>query len=74
MELADWSGRAISPTKRGAIGSCSPKLIQVLGINSDDWIEVVKNFRRQYRNFSGSEQALRQCANEHHHCWYKGVG
>jgi len=74
LELADWSGRAICPTKTGAIDSHIPKLIDRLGISPDDWIEVVKNFRRQYGNFAGSEQALRRCANDHHHCWYKGVG
>ena len=74
LALADWSGRAINPKKRGYIDSSAPKLIESLGINEDDWIEVIKNFRRHYGSFAGSEQSLRRCANEHHHCWYKGVG
>ena len=74
LELADWSGRAIHPQKRGYIGSSTPKLIETLGISEDDWIEVIKNFRRHYGNFAGSEQSLRRCANDHHHRWYKGVG
>ncbi|NRA56228.1 MAG: hypothetical protein HRU23_18965 [Gammaproteobacteria bacterium] len=74
LELADWSGRAIHPQKRGYIDSKTPKLIDTLGITEDDWIEVIKNFRRHYGNFAGTEQSLRRCANEHHHCWYKGVG
>jgi len=45
-----------------------------LDISPDDWLEVIKNFRRQYGNFAGSKERLRQCANEHHCCWYKGVG
>ena len=74
LELIDWSGRAISPNKRGAINSNTPKLLQILDISSDDWIEVIINFRRQYGNFAGSKARLRQCANEHGHYWYKGVG
>jgi len=73
LELIDWSGRAITPNKLGAISPISPKLLDVLNISPDDWIKIVKDFRRQYGNFAGSEQALRQCANKHHSCWYKGV-
>jgi len=74
LELADWSGRAIHPNKRGSIDDTTPKLIDRLGISPDDWIEVIKNFRRQYGHFAGSEFALRQCANDHGQCWHKGVG
>ena len=74
LELADWSGRAIHPNKSGSIDDSNPKLIDRLGISPDDWIEVIKNFRRQYGHFAGSEYALRQCANDHGQCWHKGVG
>ena len=74
LELADWSGRAISTNKRGAIKAEAPKLIYELGIDSETWIEVVKNFRRHYGNFAGNKRSLRRCANEHNDCWYKGVG
>lgn len=74
LELADWSARAISPQKPGAISDKDPKLLDYLGINQDAWIEVVKNFRRHYSNFAGSKAALQECANKHDHCWYKGVG
>jgi len=74
LELADWSGRALHPNKNGRIAKDSPRLIDKLGINQDDWIEVIKNFRRQYGHFAGSEFRLRQCANDHGQCWYKGVG
>lgn len=74
LELADWSGRAIHPHKRGFIDASSPKLIASLGMSEGDWVEAVKNFRRHYGNFAGSEQSLRRCANEHQDCWYKGVG
>lgn len=74
LELADWSARAIAPNKRGYIAYDQPKLLDSLGISADDWIEVVNNFRRQYGNFAGSRERLRQCANDHNHRWYKGLG
>jgi len=73
LALCDWSGRAIHPSKRGAIEGNTPKLIDKLGISPEDWVEVIRNFRRQYGNFAGSERALRQCASDHHHRWCKGV-
>jgi len=74
LALADWSGRAIHPQKSGFIDSSAPKLIETLGLNEDEWLESIRNFRRQYGNFAGSEASLRHCANQHDDCWYKGVG
>lgn len=72
--LADWSGRAIHPNKSGFIDGDVPKLIEELGLSQDEWLENVRNFRRQYGNFAGSKESLKRCANTHHDCWYKGVG
>jgi len=74
LALADWSGRAIHPQKAGFIDLKTPKLIEALGLNEDEWLESIRNFRRQYSNFAGSEASLRDCANQHDDCWYKGVG
>ncbi|PKF56106.1 transposase [Alteromonadales bacterium alter-6D02] len=74
FELVDWSGRHIDPRKRGYINSEEPKILDTLVINGDDWIESVKEFRRQYGNFAGREFKLRDCAAAHRRCWYKGVG
>ena len=72
--LADWSGRAIHPHKSGAISENIPKLIDVLGLTDEEWLESIRNFRRHYGNFAGNAESLRRCANSHHDCWYKGVG
>jgi len=74
LELADWSGRAIHPQKRGFIDNKVPKLIATLDIAEEDWIEEIKNFRRHYGSFAGTKANLRQCANDHNRCWLKGVG
>ena len=74
FELADWSGRAVHPKKRGFIAESQPKLLALLAIDDNFWFEAIKNFSRHYGSFAGSKQRLRQCANQHHQCWHKGVG
>ena len=74
LELADWSGRHIDPKKTGHIADSEPKILNVLGIEEDTWLEAIKNFRRQYGSFAGSEKILRSCAHQHGQGWYKGVG
>jgi hypothetical protein len=39
-----------------------------------DWLTTVKEFRRQYGNFAGSEHQLRHYAHNHGMSWCKGVG
>ncbi len=74
LELVDWSGRHIDPKKTGYIAASEPKILKSLGIEQEDWLEAVQNFRRHYGNFSGEENHLRQCAHQHGQSWYKGVG
>jgi len=70
----DWSGRHIDPKKTGHIDATEPKVLTALGIEPEDWLETVKNFRRHYGNFAGDEHRLRQYAHSHGQSWYKGVG
>ncbi|MDP2562837.1 transposase [Psychrobium sp. 1_MG-2023] len=74
FELVDWSGRHIDPKKNGYISDNEPKILDALVIDSDAWLQSVKEFRRQYGNFAGGEFRLRDCAEMHGRCWYKGVG
>ena len=36
IELIDWAGRVILPNKAGAINMAEPKILQRLGIDTDD--------------------------------------
>jgi len=74
FELVDWSGRHIDPKKRGHIDSKQPKLLGIIGLEEDDWLTTVKEFRRQYGSFAGSEHQLRRYAHNHGMSWCKGVG
>ena len=74
FELIDWSSRHIDPKKTGYIDDCAPKILDTLGIEADDWQSAVKDFRRQYGSFAGSEIQLRNYAHRHGRSWCKGVG
>lgn len=74
FELVDWSGRHIDPKKTGFIDETTPPILDALGIEADDWKSAVKDFRRQYGSFAGSEMQLRYYARRHGRSWCKGVG
>lgn len=74
LELLDWTGRQIHPQKVGYISPAVPKILNQLGIDQDNWLEYAQNFRRMFSNFAGRPNSLYQCAQSHHHRWYKGVG
>ncbi len=71
FELVDWSGRHIDPKKTSYIKACEPKILATLGINTDDWLTAVKNFRRQYGSFAGTVEHLRDFAHRHGKSWCK---
>jgi REP element-mobilizing transposase RayT len=74
FELVDWSGRHIAPDKAGYIDDNIPPILGTLGIEVNDWKSAVKDFRRQYGSFAGSEMQLRDYAHRHGRSWCKGVG
>jgi len=74
LELAKFSGKLLIPNNNGYIQSNVPDILKRINIESDCWIDSVKNFRRQYANFAGTKSTLMKCAHDHHHSWYKGCG
>ena len=72
LELADCSSRLIVPNKRGSVLKTTPKILAVLNIEVDSWLNTIQHFRRHYANFAGSKSSLMKCAHSHNHTWYKG--
>jgi hypothetical protein len=72
LELADFSSRLIVPNKRGSVLKTTPKILAVLNIEVDSWLNTIQHFRRHYANFAGSKSSLMKCAHSHNHSWYKG--
>lgn len=74
LELVDWSGRQISPNKKGYINKAIPKVLVTLNIEEAQWLESIQRFRHKYSNFAGSKQRLKQQAANNDVKWYKGAG
>jgi len=49
LQLVDWTGRAVRDDKRGAIPATMQPIFQRLGLNHEEWLEIVQNFGRRYR-------------------------
>jgi len=49
LQLVDWTGRAIRDDKRGAIPAPIQPIFQRMGLNHEEWLEIVQNFGRRYR-------------------------
>ncbi|MBN1009239.1 transposase, partial [Amphritea sp. ZJ14W] len=42
LELVDYTGRAIHPTKRGYIAADTPPILARLGIDTDHWLQLMR--------------------------------
>ena len=73
FELADWTGRAIRKAKRGYIPAIEPKLINKLGIDSEIWLDSVKQYHSGYHSFIGSESQLKAVCENLNVKWLAGI-
>lgn len=69
IELVDWSGRILREGKRGAIAGHAPKLLGVLGLDSDTWLSLASNFGKDYQGAVGSLEELASFAKHTGRCW-----
>ncbi|MFT4927621.1 MAG: REP element-mobilizing transposase RayT [Phenylobacterium sp.] len=74
LELADWTGRKIHPTKKGFIDADTPKILDELNIEEDDWLDLSRRFEQRFAYFAGHAPSLNYHAHHHGEHWYKGVG
>ena len=59
LQLLDWTGRQFRTDKRGAIpAGCAP-ILDRLDCNEETWFDLVKNFRKRFRNEAGSLLSVR---------------
>jgi REP element-mobilizing transposase RayT len=72
LHLVDWTGRAIRDDKVGHISENQPKLFTSLGIDSETWLHLVKDFSRWFGSAAGSWEALTKHSQRTGHCWCKG--
>jgi len=60
LALLDWTGRALHKRKRGAILSELAPILVRLGIETNDWCALVRNFGRLFKRAAGTPKSLAQ--------------
>ncbi len=68
-----WTGRAIRADKRGYIPEQEPKILIKLGIDSDCWLENIKQFSERHQRFIGSELQLQDICEKSGQKWLFGL-
>ena len=58
LDLLDTSGRALHPTRRGAIPDSTPRLLSCLGLAPGEWLESVAELHARFRLFIGAPHRL----------------
>lgn len=59
LKLLDWTGRQFRTDKRGAIPAACAPILERLDCSEETWFDLVKNFRKRYRNEAGSLPSVR---------------
>jgi len=54
LELVELTGRVIREDKRGYIEKDLPPILQRLGINSENWIEMTRTFETSFKDLVGN--------------------
>jgi len=72
LDLLDTTGRAIRPTKRGAIPDITPRLLNTLGVAPDEWLFSVSSLHTRFRSFIGSPYRLSVLAGRRGWRWVRG--
>ena len=69
LELLDWTGRILREDKRGAICAQRPKLLSILGLEDESWLELASSFGKNYQGAVGSLEELALFASHTGKCW-----
>ena len=58
LELVDWTGRQIRDDKRGFIANHYPSILERLGIEDDQWLQLTKGFEVCFKDLVGEPSSL----------------
>lgn len=73
LELVEWSGRAIHPSKKGYISENTPPILTRLSIQPDALIDYLSRKEKGFNKVIGSPQSIRQAALEQSRKFFKGI-
>ncbi|MEM9314395.1 MAG: hypothetical protein AAGA95_07190 [Pseudomonadota bacterium] len=72
-ELVDWTGRAVTKGKRGAIASDLPPILDRLKHTNDSWAASMKLFQNAEIKVLGPVLAIREFAQRVSRQWFRGM-
>ena len=72
LDLVDWSGRAISPGKRGAIPEDLPPILQRLRLRPEKYLDYVGKRQRAFPNVLGAVEGIKRCTAHFGNTFLKG--
>ena len=59
LKLLDWTGRQFRTDKRGVIPMTCAPILDRLDCSEETWFDLVRNFRKRFRNEAGSVLSVR---------------
>ncbi|SFR42593.1 hypothetical protein SAMN05216203_0196 [Marinobacter daqiaonensis] len=62
LELVDYTGRVIHPSKRGHISETTPPILNRLGFSREEWLQEACEFEARYARNHRAEQGRRRRA------------
>lgn len=72
LDLLDSTGRAVHPSKRGAIQEAIPRLLGTLGVELGEWLKSVAELHTRFRLFIGAPHRLSSLAEKRGWQWIRG--
>jgi putative transposase len=72
LDLLDTSGRAVHPTRRGAISDTTPRLLASLGLAPSEWLKSVAELHARFRLFIGAPHRLTRLTEKRGWRWVYG--
>jgi hypothetical protein len=73
LSLLDWTGRQLSSDKRGAVPCQLAPILERLRIDSERWIDTVRDFGHLFRTAVGRSESVREQASRMGRRWLQGV-
>ena len=73
LQLLDQTGRRLRDGKRGAIPADLAPILDRLQINTDNWVDTVKNFGNRFRHFIGTPEHLEGLAKKVGKRWVQRI-
>jgi hypothetical protein len=73
LQVLDSSGRQIVAGKSGAIDDTLPPILKRLGIQPEQWLEMMEHFERWFHGSAGRAETVMQKAHEAGRRWRHGI-